>query len=375
MNKERIPFSVWIYGQLREYLSGFPINDVPEYIYKEYLDCYQKSEFTSGNITIKTEDGVCSYYIKDTDGDYIKCCYIIPPYKSTTVPLYQNEELFIYENGIVRVYKDKFDTANLTVFQNICVKVILYIIIGFLFAFPLFLLIHLITNGITNGKIGGCLYIAYVYLLINALNYKYRKQRKLENQHRIYVEGFLKGRRNAYEYEEYRNNDIPNKQISDMELQNSYNDGYNAGYEKGYTSGKADNIPPRLLITKSCKIKNHFNEQQLEDKLRTPQGIRINDFKIYDSEYEGIFGRYTVYSTKTGDKIHLKKGCCGADIPSLSFLQNGSNWYKRCYKCFPNSKMYLLNVPEWYKEFKKYKNLNNHIKDPTDISETDFYIK
>lgn len=196
MNKERIPFSVWIYGQLREYLSGFPINDVPEYIYEEYLDCYQKSEFTSGSITIKTEDGVCSYYIKDTDGDYIKCCYIIPPYKSTTIPLYQNEELFIYENGIVRVYKDKFDTANLTAFQNICVKVFLYIIIGFLFAFPLFLLIYLITNGITNGKIGGCLYIAYVYLLINALNYKYRKQRKLENQHRIYVEGYMAACRN-----------------------------------------------------------------------------------------------------------------------------------------------------------------------------------
>lgn len=93
----------------------------------------------------------------------------------------------------------------------------------------------------------------------------------------------------------------------------------------------------------------------LEEYLRVPKGIKIRNLKILDTVHHGKYGRYTVYKTSNGKCIHLKKGCSGAKIPELSFANNGRNWYLCCDKCFPAEKMYLLNVPEWYKDFRNYK--------------------
>ncbi|MCM1286646.1 MAG: YHYH domain-containing protein [Bacteroides sp.] len=112
--------------------------------------------------------------------------------------------------------------------------------------------------------------------------------------------------------------------------------------------------------------------QSLEELLRTPNGIKINtDLLISDTEYpDDKFGRYTVYQAHNGGKLHLVKNCSGANLPSLSFKYNGRDNYNRCSKCFSHENLYLLNIPEWYKDFRTYKQKkqNGHIG----TYETDF---
>lgn len=235
--------------------------------------------------------------------------------------------------------------------------------------------------------------IILVILVIGIIMYKQNKARLLQMENQI--SRLLKDNEKIIKTtEEITQNDI------------EYTNGFNRGYDRGFNKASED-LTPQLIekayqlgINDADKIKKQLEErrklfaqgikvnidvstsqsvaeyvkedktiptepfvpigQSVEELLRVPKGIEIKDGQIIDTAYEGKYGRYTIFTTKTGTKIHLKEGCCGANVPSLSFLSNGSNMYQTCDKCFPRSKINLLFIPEWYKDFREYKRKKNY---------------
>lgn len=98
--------------------------------------------------------------------------------------------------------------------------------------------------------------------------------------------------------------------------------------------------------------------QTLEEALRVPNGIKItDDLKLIDTKYPNEkFGRYTVYSSTKGTKLHLKRGCCSATNAELSFAYKDISYFHICSKCFnSNTDKSIFFIPEWYKDFRAYK--------------------
>lgn len=82
-------------------------------------------------------------------------------------------------------------------------------------------------------------------------------------------------------------------------------------------------------------------------------------FKIEQKEYDGNYGKYTVYISQYGTKYHMRKDCSSADIPVYLFDEYTLGDRTPCSKCCKSLSFddELLTEPEWlntYIEIKKY---------------------
>lgn len=141
-------------------------------------------------------------------------------------------------------------------------------------------------------------------------------------------------------------------------------------------AGIIENIPQwyrnYTLYLKIAKIYNidlhtiqqiHYTEmyggKSYNELLDLPEDISFDGAIMIDKCCSEKYGRFTGYTTRTGQKIHLKNGCCGANVP----CDITETHLQLCSKCYNSEKrIYLNNSPDWYKKYKCIKEIKRVYK-------------
>lgn len=174
-------------------------NDYQLINYSENLDHYKKVDLT-GTVTFETVyyDSVCSYYVlnKNEHDSEPVAFYNVPPYCIHKTFIGKNEELYVYETGIVKVYHRKLDDCG-----NF-IKKLLAIFLFFLpalFLTPIGMLLELKFNIFADNSYFlvplYVLLLLYYFILLPLSSRKQdRKMKKYSKLRKIYFDGIRKGR-------------------------------------------------------------------------------------------------------------------------------------------------------------------------------------
>lgn len=201
MNRD---FDIIIRSSFREYYGSYDCNELHLYDIKDYINLYKKYDKNTGYITIYTDgsDSICSYYKKRNGIEATTDSFItVPPHTEITVFTDEYEELYIYESGVVRVYKEKLKNINIPEKVSTALIVIAFLL-------PLLALALLQRYDVIdlNGN-EGIIYVAYIALGIFLADKKYYKEKHYDKQRKIYFDGYKQGKQDAYQKQKQKKNE------------------------------------------------------------------------------------------------------------------------------------------------------------------------
>lgn len=167
--------------------------------YFEYINAYEKVDLT-GTVTIETVDidSICSYYvINKKSNSEPEFFYNVPPYCIHRIFIDDDQEIYVFKTGLVRIYHRKLDDCSNFIRNLLAFSVL------FIFPVMFLMLLHLLFKVIfsisfddffsdTSTGIIGLLY--YFVLLPLIISQQDRKKKKYNKLRKSYFDGIRKGR-------------------------------------------------------------------------------------------------------------------------------------------------------------------------------------
>lgn len=168
--------------------------------YFECINAYEKVDLT-GTVTIETVDidSICSYYVIDKNSNSEpEFFYNVPPYCIHRIFIDDDQEIYVFKTGLVRIYHRKLDDCsnfigNLLAFSALFIfPVIFLLLLHLLFKVIFSVSFDNFFSDTLTGIIGLLYYFGILPLIMSQQDRKKKKYNKLRKS---YFVGIQKGRR------------------------------------------------------------------------------------------------------------------------------------------------------------------------------------